>query len=67
MDAGAWWAAVHGVSKGRTRLSDFTFTFTNILLTAFLVFPPSLSLVVSLTNLFPHCVWHEPVIVSHHQ
>ena len=22
-----WWAAVHGVTKGRTRLSDFTFTF----------------------------------------
>ena len=27
MDAGAWWAAVHGVSKSRTRLSDFTLTF----------------------------------------
>ena len=27
MDGGAWWAAVHGVAKGRTRLSDFTFTF----------------------------------------
>ena len=27
MDRGAWWAAVHGVAKGRTRLSDFTFTF----------------------------------------
>ena len=25
MDGGAWWAAVHGVAKGRTRLSDFTF------------------------------------------
>ena len=25
--AGAWWAAVHGVAKSRTRLSDFTFTF----------------------------------------
>ena len=24
---GAWWAAVHGVTGGRTRLSDFTFTF----------------------------------------
>ena len=24
---GAWWAAVHGVAKTRTRLSDFTFTF----------------------------------------
>ena len=25
MDGGAWWAAVHGVTKG-TQLSDFTFT-----------------------------------------
>ena len=23
MDGGAWWATVHGVSKSRTRLSDF--------------------------------------------
>ena len=23
----AWWAAVHGVSKSRTQLSDFPFTF----------------------------------------
>ena len=27
MDGGARWAAVHGVAKSRTRLSDFTFTF----------------------------------------
>ena len=27
MDGGAWWAAVHGVAEGPTRLSDFTFTF----------------------------------------
>ena len=26
MDEGAWWAAVHGVAKSQTRLSDFTFT-----------------------------------------
>ena len=25
MDGGAWWAAVHGVVKSRTQLSDFTF------------------------------------------
>ena len=27
MDGGAWKAAVRGVAKSRTRLSDFTFTF----------------------------------------
>ena len=27
MDGGAWWAAVHGVAKSQTRLSDFTFNF----------------------------------------
>ena len=27
MDGGAWWAAVHGVMKSWTRLSDFTLTF----------------------------------------
>ena len=27
MSRGAWWAAVHGVAKSRTWLSDFTFFF----------------------------------------
>ena len=27
MDREAWWAAVHGISKSRKRLSNFTFTF----------------------------------------
>ena len=27
MDREAWHAAIHGVAKSRTRLSDFTFTF----------------------------------------
>ena len=27
MDGGSWWAAVHGVAKSWTRLSDFTFHF----------------------------------------
>ena len=26
MDEGAWYAAVHGVARSRTRLSDLTFT-----------------------------------------
>ena len=28
VDGGAWWATVHRVTKSRTRLSDFTFSFT---------------------------------------
>jgi len=28
MDGGAWWAAVHGVAKSQTRLSNFAFTFS---------------------------------------
>ena len=27
MDGGVWWAAVHGVARSRTRLSDFPFAF----------------------------------------
>ena len=27
MDRGSWWAAVYGVTKSWTQLSDFTFTF----------------------------------------
>ena len=27
MDGGTWWAAVHRVTKSRTQLSGFTFTF----------------------------------------
>ena len=27
MDGGAWYAAVHGVAKSRTRLSNFIFIF----------------------------------------
>ena len=28
MEGGVWWAAVYGVTKSQTRLSDFTLTFT---------------------------------------
>ena len=27
MDGGAWWAAVHGVAEGQTRLGDFPLSF----------------------------------------
>ena len=27
VDGGAWWAVVHGVTRSRTQLSDFPFTF----------------------------------------
>ena len=30
MDRGAWWAAVHGVAKSRTQLSNFTVFLTEI-------------------------------------
>ena len=30
MDGGAWWATVHGVTKSRTGLSDFTFTLDSL-------------------------------------
>ena len=32
MDRGAWWAVVHGVTKSRTRLSDFTYLLMHILI-----------------------------------
>ena len=32
MDRGAWWATVHGVTKSRTRLSDFTHNQKDIIL-----------------------------------
>ena len=32
MDGGAWWAAVHGVSKSRIRLSDFTLALSTCVL-----------------------------------
>ena len=35
MDGGAWWGAVHGVTKSRTR-SDFTFTSLKILFCSFM-------------------------------
>ena len=30
MDAGAWWATVHGVAKSWTQLSDFTSLLINL-------------------------------------
>ena len=29
MDGGAWWATVHGVTKSKTQLSDFTHSLTH--------------------------------------
>ena len=39
MDRGAWWAPVHGVAKGQTRLRNFTFTFISNVVTVVLTFP----------------------------
>ena len=33
MDRGAWWAIVHGVAKGPTRLSDWTTATSRIITT----------------------------------
>ena len=38
MDREAWWATVHGVAKSRTRLSDFTSTFTYSFKPCYLLF-----------------------------
>ena len=35
MDGGAWQATVRGVTKSRTRLSNFTFTFMHMFLPQF--------------------------------
>ena len=32
MDRGAWWAAIYGVAKSLTQLSDFTFFLSIVLL-----------------------------------
>ena len=34
MDGGAWWATVHGVTKSRTRLSDFTSLLFHVIMTS---------------------------------
>ena len=59
MDRGACGATVHGVTKSRTRLSDFTFAFTLCLPEA-QVFP-GVSRVVCVCVL---CVWCVCVYVS---
>ena len=40
LDAGVWWATVHGVTNSQTRLSDFTFTFFWSSCTAFVILVP---------------------------
>ena len=43
MDRGAWWSTVHGVAKSRTRLINFTLTFSSYLQS----FPASESFLMS--------------------
>ena len=50
MDGGAWRDTVHGVTKSRTRLSTFTFTYTRLVI-AFL--PRSKRLLISWLQLPP--------------
>ena len=67
MDGGAWWAAVHGVSKSWTGLSDFTLTFhfpalekemaTHSSVLAWRI--PGTGKPRGLTSVGSHRVWHD--------
>ena len=52
MDGGAWWAAVHGVAKSQTRLSNFTFTF---ILSYYVHVLENLFLVLKYMEISPGC------------
>ena len=56
MDSEAWRAAIHGVTKSRTRLSDWidwlTFTWMGIILQGYLHFGQA-----HLLNKFSHAIW----------
>ena len=52
MDGGAWWAAVHGVAKSQTRLSNFTFSGT--------VFPTPIHQILNLLFLSKLSLWGHP-------
>ena len=55
MDGGAWWAAVHGVTRSRTRLSDFTFTFHFHALEKEIVFKSLIALMLTLNTRILFC------------
>ena len=65
MDGGAWRATVHGVTKSRTRLRDFTFIFTpkislkllldTLILVTFQNLPPAL-----INKKLTHFIWESP-------
>ena len=55
MDGGAWWAAVHGVAKSQTQLSNFTFTF-HFFFSSFLSFLVSQIWVPSTRKPTPHSI-----------
>ena len=53
MDRGAWWAAVHGVTKSQARLSDSYLLFiVYALMVDFIIFKNNYLL---LAELSPHC------------
>ena len=54
MDGGAWWTAIHGITKSRTWLSDFTFTFT---LNVCSLRDKDLQLVATITYFLVICTW----------
>ena len=77
IDWGAWWAAVHGVTKSRTGLSDFTYLFkSQVSVVIIIFFLVSLQTITSLkrkkkfwkfTSIFPFLSfkdWQERNILS---
>ena len=52
MDWGTWWATVHGVAKSQTRLSDFTFTFRQL---------------IDLESYFSLKIWRKRIFFLNHQ
>ena len=59
MDRGAWWATVHGVTKSRTRLSDFTSLLSPIVPTFPSLFPSLLFIHFSSWPLLKVYIWGQ--------
>ena len=65
MDRVAWRAAVHGVAKSRTRLSDLTdvLFFGKVCVQIFCLFKKNIKLPVGESNKESHCIFYLPGIL----